>query len=112
MGAPKIALPQRLGVDSKPSHSKCMRVAPKVVALLAVFLTLWSACVVVAHSHTSSIDAAKCGVCIAAHSAAPVVAAVSAAPARFSSTAVEARPLASRQRLVAFALSVRPPPSA
>jgi hypothetical protein len=89
-----------------------MRVAVKAVALLAVLLTLWSAGAVVAHSHTSTIDAAKCGVCIAAHSAAPVIAAVSAAPARFSSTPIEARPLPSRLRLVAFALSVRAPPSA
>jgi hypothetical protein len=87
-----------------------MRIAVKAVALLAVLLTVWSAFAVVAHSHSTTADAARCGVCIAAHSASPAVAAAAPAPTAFSVSAIEARPLALRQRLIGFALCVRPPP--
>jgi hypothetical protein len=82
----------------------------KPVALLVLLLTLWSAFAFAAHSHSTSLDAAKCQVCVAAQSAAPAISFLSRTPVSFAECRVVLKPLALRQRLLAFALAVRPPP--
>jgi hypothetical protein len=77
-----------------------------------MLLTLWSVYAFAAHQHSNSIDAAKCTVCVAAHSASPVSVSklLNAAPVPVSRM-VAAVPVAAKQRLIAFALAVRPPPA-
>jgi hypothetical protein len=48
-----------------------MRSISKKVALLCLLLTIWSAAALAAHHHSNATDAAKCTVCVAAHSASP-----------------------------------------
>jgi hypothetical protein len=74
-------------------------------------LTFLSAFEFAAHHHANAAESAKCTVCIAAHSAAPKPTA-SLLKATFSAVStLRVEPLCSKQRLVAFALSVRPPPT-
>jgi len=88
-----------------------MRSFVKAIALLCLLLTISSALAVAAHDHSNPIDAAKCTVCIAAHSASPRPILI-VKPVKFVAVCtVEAKPVASKQRLVFFALSVRPPPA-
>jgi hypothetical protein len=89
-----------------------MRPTAKRVAWLCLALTLWSLFVFTTHHHSSSDESAACTVCIAAHSASPVTA------SRLPHTVFvqqqfirAAEPVAAKQRLIAFALTVRPPPS-
>jgi len=88
-----------------------MRSWSKRVAWLCLLLTLSAAYSLPAHNHSNSIDAAKCTVCVAAHSASPVTTAglphAVFVPLRIISAA---EPVAAKQRLIAFALLVRPPP--
>jgi hypothetical protein len=88
-----------------------MQSISKKIALLCLLLTFFSAAAVVAHHHTGATDALKCTVCVTAHAASPK--AVSTLPnqtfVRVSSVRLE--PVSAKQRLVAFALSVRPPPA-
>jgi hypothetical protein len=88
-----------------------MRSWSKRIAWLCLLLTLSAAYSLAAHNHSNSIDAAKCTVCVAAHSASPVTAArlphAVFVPLRIISAA---EPVAAKQRLIAFALFVRPPP--
>jgi hypothetical protein len=91
---------------------RSMRSLQKVVACLCLLLTCWSAIALVAHHHSNGIDAAKCSVCIAAHSATPK-AATNLKSATFSFVGVyRPKPVSSKQFLLAFALAVRPPPQA
>ena len=88
-----------------------MRLFSKKIAFLCLLLTFWSALAFAAHHHSSATEAAKCTVCIAAHSASPkapstLLKATFAAVATF-----RAEPVAAKQRLIGFALCVRPPPS-
>jgi len=89
-----------------------MRSWSKRVAWLCLLLTLSAAYSLAAHNHSNSIDAAKCTVCVAAHTASPVIAArmphAVFVPLR---TISAAEPVAAKQRLIAFALFVRPPPA-
>jgi hypothetical protein len=89
-----------------------MRPFVKHVAWLCLALMLGSAFAFAAHHHSSSDESAACTVCAAAHSFSPVVA------HRLPQTVFvrvqligAAEPVAAQQHLVAFALSVRPPPS-
>jgi len=89
-----------------------MRTLSKRIAFLCMLLTLWSVYAFAAHHHSSSTEAAKCTVCVAAHSASPV------SVPKLPNTAivpvsrmVAAVPVAAKQRLIAFALAVRPPPA-
>lgn len=87
-----------------------LRSFSKRIAWVCLLLALWSALAFAAHDHASSIEAAKCTVCIAAHSAAPTVTHGSST-ARFVSVAtVRARAISVQYRIIPFALSVRPPP--
>jgi hypothetical protein len=88
-----------------------MRTTSKRVAWLCLALTLWSLIAFATHSHSSLDDPATCTVCVAAHSASPV--AVSKLPdAAFSPVqlVLVADPVSAKQRLIPFALTVRPPP--
>jgi hypothetical protein len=88
-----------------------MRSISKKVALLCLLLTIWSAAALAAHHHSNATDAAKCTVCVAAHSASPK--AVSTLPkATFVLASILVLdPVSAKQRLISFALRVRPPPS-
>jgi hypothetical protein len=83
----------------------------KKVALLCLLLTFCSAAAMVAHHHSGATDALKCTVCVTAHSASPKP--VSTLPNRtfVRVSTVRLEPVSAQQRLIAFALSVRPPPS-
>ena len=82
----------------------------KSVALLCLGLTFWSALAFAAHHHSNPTEAAKCRVCVAAHSASPQVTSTPR-PATFITVFILlAEPVPAKQRVVAFALSVRPPP--
>jgi hypothetical protein len=88
-----------------------VRSIAKYAALVCLVLTLWSAVAAVAHHHPNGTESAKCSVCVAAHSSTPKVA-VSLAKTTFSSGFVfRAEPVSAKERFVAFALSVRPPPA-
>jgi hypothetical protein len=83
----------------------------KYLATVFLVLTLWSAVAAVAHHHPNGTESAKCSVCVAAHSAAPKVAA-SLAKTTFSSVAIfHAKSVSTKERFVVFALNVRPPPA-
>lgn len=83
----------------------------KFAAAICLVLTLWSALAVVAHHHPKGTDSAKCTVCVVAHSASPNVG-VNVTKTTFTSiSAFRADPASPKQRFVAFALSVRPPPT-
>jgi hypothetical protein len=88
-----------------------MRSITKRIACLCVLLTFWSAIAFATHQHSNATEAAKCTVCIAAHSASPKT---TSAPLKTKFVAVStfrAEPAAAKQCLIAFALCVRPPPS-
>ena len=88
-----------------------MRSKVKCVALLCLMLTLWSALGFATHHHANGAESAKCTICVAAHSAAPRTV---SAPLKVTFVPVFAfrlEPISSAERLVVFALSVRPPPA-
>ena len=88
-----------------------MRSTVKCLAVMCSLLTLWSAIAFAAHQHSNGTEAAKCTVCVAAHSAAPKATA-SLLKAKFIplSTFLP-EPVCAAQSSLAFALSVRPPPA-
>jgi hypothetical protein len=88
-----------------------MRSISKRIACLCLLLTLWSAVAFIAHHHSSATDALKCTVCIAAHSAAPKATSNLPTATSVSLSTFRLEPVSAKQRLVAFALSVRPPPA-
>jgi hypothetical protein len=88
-----------------------MRLLSKRVALLCLLLTCWSALAFVAHHHSNATDAAKCTVCLAAHSASPKPSSASTQETLFTVFTIRQHPVCAKQGLVVFALSVRPPPS-
>ena len=88
-----------------------MRSVLRPIAWLCLLLTLLSAYSVAAHQHSSFGDEAQCSVCVVAHSASPV--ATSKVPSTLLVLVVLivlAEPVSAKQRLVPFALTVRPPP--
>ncbi len=88
-----------------------MRSLVKHLAVLCLLLTFWSAIAFAAHHHSDRTEAAKCTVCVAAHSAAPKAAA-SLLKAKFTPVStLLPEPVFAAQSFVAFALSVRPPPA-
>jgi hypothetical protein len=88
-----------------------MRSITKRIACLCLLLTLWSAIAFAVHQHSNATEAAKCTVCIAAHSASPKVSSALLKVRFVAVSTFRAEPVASKQRLIAFALCVRPPPS-
>jgi hypothetical protein len=89
-----------------------MRSISKQIAWLCIVLTFSSALAFALHQHSSETEAAKCTVCVAAHSTSPK------APCKLPkvefvavSAFLGSQTVSAKQRLIAFALSVRPPPS-
>jgi outer membrane lipoprotein-sorting protein len=87
-----------------------MRPISKRIACLCLLLTFWSAMAFAAHQHSASADSATCTVCIAAHSASPKPTTTLPKVTFVSVSVFRPEPLATKQRLVVFALCVRPPP--
>ena len=89
-----------------------MRSVLKPIAWLCLLLMSVLAFASVAHQHSSSSDEAQCAVCVVAHSASPAAScklpSTTFVPVRFG---VPAEPCSAKQRLVPFALTVRPPPA-
>ena len=88
-----------------------VRLISKSIASLCLLLAFWSAIEFAAHQHSNATESAKCAVCIAAHSASPKT--TTALP-KVSFVAVSTflpEPISVKQRLIVFALCVRPPPS-
>ena len=78
---------------------------------MCMLLTVWSAIAFVTHQHSTSSESTDCSVCIAAHSASP-----KSTPRLLPTTFIvvstfQAQPVSAKQRLVTFALNVRPPPA-
>jgi hypothetical protein len=89
-----------------------MRPVLKPIAWLCLLLMFVSAYGFAAHQHSSALDEARCTVCVIAHSASP--AATCQLPSSFLILVLLltlAEPLAAKQRLAPFALTVRPPPA-
>ena len=87
-----------------------MQSISKRIAWLSLLLTLWSAFAFAVHRHSSQDESATCQVCVAAHSASPTNAAPAPKPVFRTVIAFRPQPSAAKQRLVAFALYIRPPP--
>jgi hypothetical protein len=89
-----------------------MRSVLKPIAWLCLLLMLVSAYGFAAHQHSSSLDEAQCAVCVVAHSAAPSATCnLPSGTLVLAQLVVRAEPVSAKQRLVPFALTVRPPPA-
>jgi hypothetical protein len=88
-----------------------MRSIAKRIACLCVLLTFWSAIAFAAHQHSNATESATCGVCIAAHSASPKTTTTLPRVLFVSVSTFLPEPISAKQRLIVFALCVRPPPS-
>ena len=87
-----------------------MKPISKRIAWLSLLLTLWSALAFAVHHHSSQDESTTCQVCVAAHSAAPTTVPPSPEPEFRRVLQFRPQPTDAKQRLVAFALYVRPPP--
>lgn len=88
-----------------------MRPIVKRVAWVCLLLMLWSAFAFAAHHHSSSDESAACTVCAAAHSFSPVLTHRLPQTVFVRLQLIRAgEPVAAQQQLLAFALTVRPPP--
>jgi hypothetical protein len=83
----------------------------KYLAVMCLLLTFWSAIAFAAHHHSNGTEAAKCTVCVAAHSATPKATANLLTAAFTAISTFRAETVFATQSFVAFALSVRPPPA-
>lgn len=88
-----------------------MKLISKRIAWLSLLLTLWSALAFAVHHHSSQDESTTCQVCVAAHSASPASVPPSPKPVFRRVLQFRPQPTDAKQRLVAFALYVRPPPS-
>lgn len=88
-----------------------MRSIVKQITWLCLLLMFLSAYTFAAHRHSSSLNEAQCTICVLAHSTSLVAA---SNLSRFVLVLIVlvglAGPVAAKQRLVPFALTVRPPP--
>jgi len=87
-----------------------VRSVSKRIACMCVVLTFWSAIAFAMHHHSNASESATCTVCIAAHSASPTFSSTPRPATFIAAFTFQAQPVSAKQRLVAFALSVRPPP--
>jgi len=88
-----------------------MRPISKRIAWVCLWLMLWSAIAFAAHHHSDGDESAKCSVCVAALSASPAAPALPLRTIFLAVSTVRTEPVAAaKQRLIAFALTVRPPP--
>ncbi|SPE44905.1 hypothetical protein SBA7_570020 [Candidatus Sulfotelmatobacter sp. SbA7] len=88
-----------------------MRSFSKGIAWLCLLLTFLSAVELVTHRHSSQEQSAACRVCVAAHSTVPAIAPLPPKTEFARILALRPQPTAAKQRLISFALLVRPPPS-
>ena len=88
-----------------------MRSITKQIAFFCILLTVWSAVAFVSHHHSSTADALKCSVCAAAHSSSPKPTSTLSNRKFVRVSTSRSQPVSAKQRLVAFALRVRPPPA-
>jgi hypothetical protein len=88
-----------------------MKLIAKRIALLCVLLTFLSAMASVAHQHSSAIESAKCSVCAAAQSAVPKTPSTLTHITFVVVATFLPQSVSAKQRLIAFALCVRPPPT-
>ena len=101
----------RCRFQKAPLWGNNVRSIVKYVVVMCLLLTVWSAIAFAAHHHSNGTEAAKCTVCVAAHSAAPK-ATTSLLKAKFTPiSTLLPEPVSAAQNFVAFALSVRPPPA-
>lgn len=89
-----------------------MRSISKAAAWLCLLLMLASAWAALVHRHTNEANSSSCQLCIVAHSLAPARAAASPKPVFRRVRVIRHQILDAKQRLLAFSLHVRPPPSA
>ena len=89
-----------------------MRSISKRIAWLCLLLAFWSAIALVSHQHSNAAEAAKCTVCVASLSASPKPIFTPPRVAFVSVRSLRMEPISAKLRLIAFALSVRPPPAA
>ena len=87
-----------------------MRSISKRIAFVCVLLTIWSAIAFITHQHSSANEAAKCTVCVAAHSASPKATSNLLKATFVAVSPFQPQPVSAKQRLIVFALNVRPPP--
>jgi hypothetical protein len=112
LNAIRIAADCCFGVDLKTySWGKQVRSTVKFAAVVCLLLTLWSALAFAAHHHSKGTESATCTVCMAAHTAAPRATAHLNRAALSPVLILEAVPVSEIDRFIAFALSVRPPPT-
>jgi hypothetical protein len=83
----------------------------KRIACLCIVLTFWSAVAFAAHHHSSATEGVTCTVCVAAHSASPKAPAPLTRATFVVVSTFRPQSVPAKQRLIAFALCVRPPPS-
>jgi hypothetical protein len=89
-----------------------MRSISKLIACFCLLLAFSSSIAFAAHYHSNDADAAKCTVCVAAHSATPTITSNLPKVTFVSVSTFRPQPVSAKQRLAVFALSVRPPPQA
>jgi len=87
-----------------------MRSVSKRAAFLCLLLTLWSAIALITHHHSSQNEASACQVCATAHSAVSTSISSAPKPVFHITFALRLQPTATKQRIISFALCVRPPP--
>jgi hypothetical protein len=93
-----------------PSWGSKVRSIVRSTAIVCLLLTVWSAVAFAAHHHSNGAEAAKCTVCVAAHTAAPRANANVQKVRLTPVFAFQEVPVSTKERFVAFALTVRPPP--
>ena len=90
-----------------------LRTIAKTTALFCLVLTLWTSFAFITHHHSGTINEAKCASCIAAHSSSPTPTITQLSHLSFVVLfTFRAKSVSAKQRLIAFALSNRPPPAA
>ncbi len=83
----------------------------KQIAWLCLLLTVSAAFSFAAHHHSNPSDEIQCTICLVAHCSAPVATInLSSALLLLVPLVIPAEPVSAKQRLVPFALTVRPPP--
>jgi hypothetical protein len=88
-----------------------MRSLYKGLACLCLSLTVWSAIGLVVHHHSNQNEDSTCQVCVAAHATALTATSHTFNPVFRTVLTFRVAAVAVEQRLMAFGLHVRPPPS-
>ena len=88
-----------------------MRPIGKIIGWLCLLLTIWLAIAAVVHYHANATESATCTVCVASHSATTPTQYIAPKAVFVFVSVVQLKLLSAKQRLFAFALSVRPPPA-